>query len=1648
MAASAPQPQSFQFENLGLDIRREPSTLKPGEYPELTNFTSTQEGALTLRAGQQRLSSALSFNAEAIIHTITKMKMNAAQDARYFGAAGSIYRTTQALPASGAGLNGAQVAQNCAPVSLGQPYTRQRFGAALFNAGATGSPYEYFACPSKMLKDNGQLNSGDGTGDGTIIQKWGILRPGQPAIAALDAITLVPNSDVVAPVQTGTRFSTTVNGTPAQPSGATSGAGYYNVPVVDSSGIMVGALVAVGVQVAIVLNTTTAQFSAYFTVAPTNGQTVTSTERAQTLDPSGSSPSSGNSLFEFNLGATVSAAFDGIAPDYNTPDVVHVAIGVSQPSLISDLRLRVILGSYSSTPSDYYEKSITISSAQPVVNLSQTATTALTTLAPQAASGIVGDFVPIDPLSQDLKPGTLEPIPPSQPSGTPVFTEVDFLKSDFVAVGRAGTGDFTWQNVVGFQFVALSNVSVGMPQVWVSSIYIAGGYGPNAVTANPSTPLAPYSYLYCYQNLFTGTISNPSALMIPNNFVSPGRQRVSVTLQGSGDEQVTSIVIYRSGGAFSDGLYRQLGTISNPGANTNTVYLDNQPDSSLLSAPLIEFDNDVPVTSTLPQSYNMTFNGFNSGGGAMQTCVFRVGFSPSGGLLALNIIKAGTLITIAKGTPKEEQIVVAAVSPSIPQSTITAFFQYSHNGGDPSKGDFVPGVFPNPGTTVAQVSSTANQPCTLAVSAFDSVFVAGDPNNPHVVYKSKTGRPEAFPVVTLASGIPGSAIVGSPSNPIINFTEWNGGLLFLNLKNLYFMYVAYGAMEAPIETPAQRGLYSTWAWCKADNEIWYLSYDGIYSWSGGVSQKRSEPIDPLFRGIPVGNYNAIDMRPGLGNQGSDVITMAFNKNTVYMEYMDTAGNWFRAEYDTIYNRWYIHQTNDPIGNNMPVTAQYAERDTGNLLLAKSSIFSTVAYVYLYGVGTSDGWVNTPTDGSPIAFAVTTAGYTMGAPALNKQYLDAVLELLNDNITQITWQVFYDFSATMDPVDNGTISQPSPPQARHRIPFSFQAGYGKEAYACQFRFSGSTTASLSFYSLTFNVIPLQLVQAGRTWDWDDLGWSGDKRLYQIFITYDIPLGTIGTLYLDTITGIAGSQTENVATQTFTLTGPVGQGASGPVRITSNFALNDVMIVKKVRVRPASTNPTGSTITSNPFLFKYFEYNFGDFERLPPDKVLFTPWNNYGSDYDKYAQQIDLDVDTGGVVGTTSLQADGVTVAGPFNVTTTSENRHYNITLPPNIKGKQFRLLNTAGVGGKFQLYGHQIITLPADRGPVLQTFDWSYLGWPYDKKLKHVTIEYDTTNAPTTIQMDTMTGIKGGTINTAVQLLVLDQPGRALQTFAFPDGLYVKQVRLFPVADNVVFKEWKPTWDVDNYPPDITEFTDWSDLGWPCEKILRSLEIEMDTGGVPATIQIQGDGANLGAPITITTTATDRRRIITLPSDLVAKNVRLTFTPGTNGKTQYFTHSFEAIREPCAVSHWDSYETNFQYDGYSFIKQCWLQYVCPSPVTVSFYSDGGILFFQALLPAHALRDVERFYLPSLQFTNGNPVLNKSKRHRIQVDSASPFKFYPDVSRIEWQPLGIAQRQGYQQLNFSAITAINTGFGTIEGADSEPKAPAITSQLVGM
>jgi hypothetical protein len=802
---------------------------------------------------------------------------------------------------------------------------------------------------------------------------------------------------------------------------------------------------------------------------------------------------------------------------------------------------------------------------------------------------------------------------------------------------------------------------------------------------NLISSFAPYTYVYTFRNPITGQESNPSTYMVEGIVTEPEGNPIDVWVWPESPANVASgmdpqiayswrnIVIYRAGGSFSDGLYRRVLTDTR-NANDGALYWqDDIPDADIASNPTLEIDNDRPVTAALPQPFSATLSSYSvleAGSASVDPIVGKVWATitvetgvPAGQQLS-DVLTPGTLVRVGQGTESEEFCTVISVADP---SAITLVFQKPHAAGDS-----------------IDTSSRANSPCRFACVAHDSIFLAGNKDNPDTLYKSKTGRPESFPAVAdMATGAPGSIRVGTPSDPIMNLVEFNNEVICLNRQHIYHVPVMNGYMQTPTKTAAQRGLLANWAWCVADNEIWYLAYDGVYSWSGGVSQKRSEAIDPIFNGETFAGFAPISLagessRDGYGLTDLDKILFSYSDNKIYIAYNDTSGARRRIYYHTLYQRWHA--------DSVDVDGMLQERDTGRFLLLRhaggiATINLADSAVSSAETDTTDGWTADQSGGSAITWQVKTGWYSMGMPAVQKQFGDVVLELENPG-NAVAVQVYYDYSETL--AESFTITAAA---GRRRVVLNINDGLAKEACAIMFRFSGSSVTPTALYNLTFHWLPLAEIQGGRATDWDNLGHPHDKRLQQMSLEHDVD-GVDTSLYLDVMYGINGAS-QQLAVQTFTLTSPAASDLAGPTRARHVYPINLDYPVKLVRLR--ADVPLQQ--------IKLWDYHF-DFLPYPPDIVLFTEWTDMGYAGEKWLREVSLEIDTGDVECAVQVEADGV-VKRRFGIKTTMDARFVVLTLnepgDEEVIGTQFRLTCTPGSGGKAQLFNHKFHGVPEPIG---------------------------------------------------------------------------------------------------------------------------------------------------------------------------------------------------------------------------------------------------------------------------------------------------------------------------------------------------------------
>ena len=598
-----------------------------------------------------------------------------------------------------------------------------------------------------------------------------------------------------------------------------------------------------------------------------------------------------------------------------------------------------------------------------------------------------------------------------------------------------------------------------------------------------------------------------------------------------------SIDIFRRGGSFSDGLYRHVGYATNPGSGGIVTFVDNAADASLDTAETLEFDNNPPVVSSLPVPLTANISSFQLASPASST-TYSTSSQAAGGsssdvtmafpLLAIRMVLSnlpasfvaaniGTIITLGStfqvgfGNTSETCIVTNAGYGGTYTTGpwIEGYLQYNHN------------ITSADSSETIECDAINRGVCDLVNQDFDCLFLAGDPNNPSTLYQSKVGRPEAFPVVNLANNFVNQINVGSPSNPINGIASVGPGILAcLNLDNIYILNVWQGQVGVPYKSPADRGLFAKWCWCKGDNKIWYLAYDGIYEWAGGDSQEVSEKIKYIFRKQTVNGIAPADM-----SQAS-AFSFAYADNCLYVVYIDTNGSYRRLRYETIYQRWTIDTIIDPTGNVYAQTSLFVEPDSGNFLVG---VTNTASQSYLWWsdfYSTTDGWTTLPTDGLPIKYTYWRY-WPIGDPTADYQVGEIVLEMMNP-ADSVNADLYYNYATS--PTNSLVVAGGTVP-TRNRYFAAVNSAVGLVQYSIGLRLTGSSgdAGATEFFTFSWRDFP-----------WSDLNYPCPKN----FKWLDVQCNTNGVAVPMQL------QLDGVSVYSFTISGTFFNRAS-TITLPSNL-----------------------------------------------------------------------------------------------------------------------------------------------------------------------------------------------------------------------------------------------------------------------------------------------------------------------------------------------------------------------------------------------------------------------------------------------------------------------------------------------------------------
>lgn len=407
---------------------------------------------------------------------------------------------------------------------------------------------------------------------------------------------------------------------------------------------------------------------------------------------------------------------------------------------------------------------------------------------------------------------------------------------------------------------------------------------------------------------------------------------------------------------------------------------------------------------------------------------------------------------------------------------------------------------------------------------------------------------------------------------------------------------------------------------------------------------------------------------------------------------------------------------------------------------------------------------------------------------------------------------------------------------------------------------------------------------------------------------------------------------------------------------------------------------------------------------------TDWDDYGFPKRKYLRELIIELDTQGVTADISVFCDGSSTqisspAKTFPAVSTTGRERRVLSMPFDTDCKIARILvesTSATVPVKVYAHNFDWLDNALEATTRMQT-PWEEVGVPTEKFFIQTMLEINTNGADVTVtpEIDGVDLAPPFTVNT---------PGQEKVYLSFPKDTKGTLIRLkLETAAATEFIYYKHDFETLTEPRPLTGGTggtgqtEWTSESWPGDKRLRQLILDIDTQGNPVTVNVEVDGVVTQSPV-VTTTGR-QIEIISLDVDTIGKLVRLTFE---GGPYSYYNHNFEFLRDPLDVTRWDTYELDFNYTRFKFIRRLWIASEGASIITCQIYVDEPGL----ATPDHTLTFLTD---PASGWERAGPLRLpaglKGQLFRFVFTSPSPFKIWFDQSDVEWHPL--AGERGYQR-----------------------------------
>jgi hypothetical protein len=971
-----PDPQyvtsNLILESKGITARYADDAAPFATFLAMTNCEELAENAIGSRLGTTIVNKVATtpHPLASLVHSLAKLSGLNGTAWRYAGSSINLYRIAGTSP-------GAYT--NIASTLSGNPWQAVAYAPEISNV-----PTLFIADANGMLKDTGLLPAP---------QQWGIRQPQYPVLAQAQVPDLIlldnythPSTDYVYTGIAGGTVSVNVNTTLTT---AVTAPGIQAVSVANPNQIGLFQYLSIGAEQVLVLFLTPTGFVADFTATHTTGSTLSNQQLQVTV------PASTTATVALSFGGTPISAWP---TTLQQADYISLQLFVSDPSQITSITLKFDCGD-GSFNTDYFYKVIGQGPQQSLLDTTNQPTTA-------AADAIISDSLGL----YGATDGGIFPLLSGLNKWTPILLQL----SDFAGSGRADFNDpvFNWENVNGYQIEVVTSDQASV-NVGLSALVIFGGAGPDSFAG------VAYDYLFTFYNNVDGTESNPCMVMTnlnpPNdtNWVLPRRQPVLLTMTyPTLDSQVTSLRIYRRGGTLGDN-YRRIDEVLITGSPQQ--YTDIAADDEIEAADFVSFENDVPVTSGLPNPVNTVLS-------APITTTNQVATVTPASMANISVgqqITLGPLTSTALINNTETVIVLTKGG-----SSFTAFVQNTHLAGE-------------------QVTATAAYavPVTIIAEAYDQMWFAGDPNNPNLLYWSAKSNPQA---VSSAANIP----VSTPDDAITAIVQFKGNLYVSTTKAWWAIAPGTNANASPTVYPTacKHGCIAPLGFIATEEAIYYQAFDGIRAFAGGASMYLTQEQEFIFQ--DVGSTPIVEADPNNLYQ----TRMVFWNSMIFISYIGVDAVRHRLIFHMIYKRW----RNDDVN----AGSLLLESDTNTLVWGAGPGIANSGLVHIDRVGSYD---ETDVFGSveqgPIPCSLQTPYKDQGAPANQKNYQEFTLDANTNGATVTVTLLFNDadgenfFSEVL-----GTITT----AGRERFNLNLNNGDGYQAYKVSALFTWSSTERVYLY----------------------------------------------------------------------------------------------------------------------------------------------------------------------------------------------------------------------------------------------------------------------------------------------------------------------------------------------------------------------------------------------------------------------------------------------------------------------------------------------------------------------------------------------------------------------------------------------------------